>query len=69
MGEVFFGGTDDDYPSQSHPFITGPSDLERQAARLYPDSYYLRSEWMRAVAVVRSTSRGWHLDQPVERRQ
>lgn len=55
---------EDDQPS-----ISGPPDLEIQAARLYPDDHYLRAEWMRAVRVVRSTSRGWHLDKPVERRQ
>jgi hypothetical protein len=43
--------------------------LSLRAVRLYPDSPYLQREWLRAVAVVRSTSRGWHLDQPVERRQ
>jgi hypothetical protein len=43
--------------------------LAQRAARNYPDSEYLQSEWRRAVAVVRSTSRGWHLDRPVPRTQ
>lgn len=46
-----------------------PTALHQRAARLYPDSDYLQREWLRAVAVVRSTRNGWHLDKPVERRQ
>lgn len=46
--------------------ITPKADgLEQIAARLYPDSTYLQAEWVRAVRVVRGTSRGWLLDRPV----
>lgn len=38
------------------------------AARLYPDNEYLQTEWLRALQIVRQTSRGWLLDQPMERR-
>lgn len=43
--------------------------LAARAARLYPDSHYLQEEWRRAVAVVRSTSRGWLLDRPAVRQE
>lgn len=42
--------------------------LRRRAERLYPDSLYLQAEWMRAIAVVRATRRGWLLDRPTPRR-
>lgn len=38
--------------------------LEAQAWRLWPDNAYLREEWMRAIAIVRQTRRGWLLDLP-----
>ena len=38
------------------------------AAKLYPDDPYLQAEWLRAIRVVRTTSRGWLLDQPQGRR-
>lgn len=41
--------------------------LAAMAARLYPDSQYLQREWLRAVALVRSTARGWILDRKVVR--
>lgn len=41
--------------------------LEQRAARLWPDSPALQAEWLRAVAVVRSTRRGWRLDNPLGR--
>lgn len=45
--------------------ITPKADgLEVIAARLYPDSAYLQAEWIRAVQVVRQSSRGWLLDRP-----
>lgn len=37
-------------------------ELVEQAARLWPESQWLRNEWLRAVGVVRSTSRGWVRD-------
>ncbi len=43
-----------------------PGDgLQIMAARLYPYSEALQAEWLRAVSVVRGTSRGWLLDKPV----
>jgi ketosteroid isomerase-like protein len=39
------------------------------AERLYPHSDYLQAEWRRAVSVVRSTARGWLLDQPAQRQR
>lgn len=48
--------------------ITPKADgLQELAARLYPESAYLQAEWVRAVAVVRATSRGWLLDKPVQK--
>lgn len=44
------------------------ADLAAHAARLYPDSPFLQAEWMRAVQTVRTTTRGWLLDNPGERR-
>lgn len=40
---------------------------EQKAARLYPHSLQLQVEWLRAVAVVRVTQRGWLLDKPLKR--
>lgn len=34
----------------------------QQAARLYPHNPALQAEWLRAMTVVRSTTRGWVLD-------
>ncbi len=45
-----------------------PIPLPERAARAYPRSEALQREWLRAVAVVRSTRRGWLLDQPVRQR-
>lgn len=67
MAAIFYGGTRYHYAANVHPF--GPTAMQERAARLYPDSEYLQREWLRAVAVVRSTRNGWHLDQPVERKQ
>ncbi len=36
--------------------------LLARARRNYPDDEYLQREWMRAVALVRKTKRGWVLD-------
>lgn len=44
-----------------------PDPLAAQAARLWPDSADLQRRWLRAVAVVRSTRRGWLLDGKVTR--
>lgn len=51
---------------QSNP--TGEALAER-AQRLYPDKPALQAAWLRAIALVRSTSRGWLLDQPVQHRK
>ena len=40
---------------------------EETAAKLYPHSEYLQREWLRAVAVVRATTRGWVRDHMVPR--
>lgn len=36
--------------------------LQERAERLWPDSPALQAEWLRAVAVVRATKRGWRAD-------
>lgn len=41
--------------------------LAARAAKLWPDDPRNAAEWMRAVAVVRKTSRGWLLDNPARR--
>ena len=46
---------------------TDPSLIAR-AARNFPDSPTLQHLWLKAVALVRSTSRGWLLDKPIDRR-
>lgn len=47
--------------------IKQDAGLERMAARFFPESDYLRREWLRAVAVVRSTQKGWVCDRKVPR--
>lgn len=39
-----------------------PSPLHARAARLWPDSKHNQAEWLRAVGVVRGTTRGWVAD-------
>jgi hypothetical protein len=39
-----------------------PHPMAARAARLWPDSEYNRNEWLRAVRLVRSTSKGWVAD-------
>ena len=39
--------------------------LAERAARNYPDSPALQQAWINAVALVRSTKRGWLLDKPI----
>ena len=51
-------------PDQSSTRVTG---LSIHAARLYPGNEYLQREWIRAVAVVRSTKNGWQCDKRVQR--
>lgn len=43
--------------------------LVQRAKRLWPDSPTHQREWLRAVAVVRRTRRGWLLDQPVTNKE
>lgn len=45
-----------------------PRDLQARAAVLWPDDARLQAEWVRAVRVVRSTARGWLLDESVQRK-
>jgi len=41
--------------------------LIARAARNYPDNPTLQHLWLKAVALVRSTRRGWLLDKPIAR--
>ena len=71
MSALDFGGTDDEYSSNVHPFVWNKprsvNPLAARAARLWPDSPRNQTEWLRAVAVVRKTSGGWLLDRKMER--
>jgi len=45
--------------------VTQPNStmpLHERAALAFPDSEYLQTEWIRAVALVRQTKRGWVAD-------
>lgn len=59
--------------SKSGRSMTEPDELDEdlrliaRAVELYPDSDYLQNQWLRAVAIVRATARGWLLDAPVVR--
>lgn len=33
----------------------------------YPDSEFNQAAWLKAIAIVRGTSRGWKLDHPLTR--
>ncbi len=44
-----------------------PEPLKARAALLWPDSERNQAEWLRAVAVVRATSRGWMCERRVDR--
>ena len=46
-----------------------PDALQPVAERLFPDNAYLQAEWTRAVGVVRSTTRGWNMDDPEQRQE
>lgn len=48
--------------------MTPDPTLLARAARNYPDNEALQRAWLRAVEVVRSTVRGWLLDNPLGRR-
>lgn len=39
-------------------------DLRNRAAHLYPQSLSLQNKWVRAVSVLRTTRKGWCLDDP-----
>lgn len=51
------------------PLRPSAEHLSSRAARLFPDHLphngYNRRAWMRAVAVVRSTKRGWVMDDAI----
>ena len=50
------------------PAASRPVDpLLARAQRNYPDNDYLQREWLRAVRLVRRTTRGWRLDNPAGR--
>ena len=40
---------------------------QQQAARLFPRDYRAQAEWLRAMAVVRGTTRGYVFDRPLFR--
>lgn len=40
--------------------------LPALAERLWPEAPALQAEWLRAIAVVRATTRGWLLDKPIQ---
>ncbi len=42
-----------------------PYQLQERAAALYPRSPYLQAAWIRAVLLVRGTTRGWVLERPL----
>ena len=44
-----------------------PDPLMARAESAYPDNERLQREWLRAVGVVRRTTRGWRLDNPIKR--
>lgn len=45
------------------------ADLLAVAQRLWPDDRALQAIWLRAVRIVRRTSRGWLLERRVDRLQ
>lgn len=45
------------------------STLKSKASSLWKDNPYLQREWLRAVGIVRQTSRGYLLDKPVQRKE
>lgn len=49
--------------------LPSPHPLLQRARRLWPDSIEMQARWMKAVAVVRKTRRGWLLDNPHGRLQ
>ena len=50
--------------------VQQPRDPMLARAKLnYPDSEFNQAAWLRAVAVVRKTRIGWHLDKPITRGQ
>lgn len=62
--------TTDTYPRHLRLFdaASAPRDpLLARAQRLWPDDERNQREWLRAVSVVRKTTRGWRLDNPVKR--
>ena len=44
------------------PVAANDDGMTERAARLWPDSEHNRREWLRAVALVRSTKRGWLIE-------
>ena len=55
------------YPDDAAQWPAGLPDPVRIAPSLFPNSEYLQTEYVRAVGIVRGTSRGWLLDNPVRR--
>lgn len=51
------------------PDVPARDPMRTRAANLWPDSPRNQREWMRAVATVRRTRRGWLLDRMVPRKE
>lgn len=51
-----------DHTAAGAAVIRKDDSLAAMAMRLYPTSEYLRDEWLRAVALVRTTTKGWVYD-------
>ena len=39
--------------------------LAQRAARNFPESAPIQAAWLRAIAIVRASKRGWVLDSPI----
>lgn len=47
--------------------LRAPDPLLARAKLNYPDSEFNQAAWLKAIGIVRSTSRGWKLDHPLIR--
>jgi len=52
-------------PTPAPAVASGPLGIRAQ--RLWPNNDYLQTEWIRAIGVVRRTTNGWRLDDPMRR--
>ena len=44
-----------------------PDPMLARAKLNYPDNEFNQAAWIKAIAIVRGTSRGWKLDHPLTR--